>query len=372
VFRILDRHVLFEWLKILGLVVGATFGLQMIFSLYDTYKDLRDFGATAGEMALYYAVRAPSNLSLVVPIAVLVSLLYAMGLLHRHNEIVAMRAAGVGLLRMTRWVWVCAAGLSALMFQLNGSVIPWSVEQSRLIFENLKFSHQAEQAGDGAAVGLVSGVGYHNRVAGRAWMLARFSPYSNRGFGVQLSFLGANGREERRLLASEGFWDETARGWTLVNGRETWFSPEDGEILRTVAFERRDLPEVNDDPHWMLLFDKRPKDLSFFELSEILASPESAEHPRLAAYAVRWHSLMAGAFSCLIVAGLAVPFAVSGVRVNPAVGVSKSLALFFLYYLLATIGTMLGDQGAVPAWVAAWLPNGFMAAFAAWLMAGTR
>jgi lipopolysaccharide export system permease protein len=81
---------------------------------------------------------------------------------------------------------------------------------------------------------------------------------------------------------------------------------------------------------------------------------------------------MAGAFSCLIVAGLAVPFAVSGVRVNPAVGVSKSLALFFLYYLLATIGTMLGDQGAVPAWVAAWLPNGFMAAFAAWLMAGTR
>jgi lipopolysaccharide export system permease protein len=81
---------------------------------------------------------------------------------------------------------------------------------------------------------------------------------------------------------------------------------------------------------------------------------------------------MAGSFSCLIVAGLAVPFAVSGVRVNPAVGVSKSLALFFLFYLLSTIGTMLGDQEAVPPWVAAWLPNAFMAGLAAWLTVNTR
>ncbi|MGH8019976.1 MAG: LptF/LptG family permease [Opitutaceae bacterium] len=371
-FRILDRHVMFEWLKILGLVVGATFGLQMISSLYDTYKDLRDFGASASDMLLYYLVRAPSNLSLVVPIAVLVSLLYAMGLLHRNNEITAMRAAGVGLLRITRWVWVVAAGLSVLMFYLNGSVIPWSVEKSRLLFDNFKFSHQAGQAGEGEVVGLVSSIGYHNRIDHRVWMISRFSQYSNRAFGLQLSFLRPDGTVERRLLAAEGEWDEVDRGWTFRQGRETRFAADGGEITRTLAYDVRELPDVEDDPRWMMLFDKRPKDLSFFELGSILDSPEAVGHPRLAAYAVRYHSLMAGAFSCLIVAGLAVPFAVSGVRVNPAVGVSKSLALFFLFYLLSTIGTMLGDQGAVPPWVAAWLPNSFMGSLAAWLMIDTR
>ncbi|HEX9782932.1 MAG TPA: LptF/LptG family permease [Opitutaceae bacterium] len=371
-FRTLDRHVVFEWLQILGLVVGATFGLQMIFSLYDTYKDLRDFGASAGEMALYYLVRSPSNLSLVVPIATLVSLLYAFGLLHRHSEITAMRAAGIGLLRITWWVWVIAAGLSLLMFYLNGSVIPWSVEQSRMLFENLKFSHQAEQAVSGEAVGVINNIGYHDRIDHRVWMISRFSQYSNRAFGIQLYLMRPDGSEERRILAAEGFWDEVEQGWTFFRGRETTFGLEDGEIARTLAFEKKELRNVDDDPRWMMRFEKRPKDLSFFELGSILNSPEAAEHPRLAAYSVRYHSLMAGAFSCLIVAGLAVPFAVSGVRVNPAVGVSKSLALFFLFYLLATIGTMLGDQGAVPPWVAAWLPNSFMACLAGWLMIDIR
>ena len=58
-----------------------------------------------------------------------------------------------------------------------------------------------------------------------------------------------------------------------------------------------------------------------------------------------------------IAIALAVPFAVSGVRVNPAVGVSKSIGLFMLYYVLFQASTALGSRAVVdPLW-AALTPN---------------
>ena len=58
--------------------------------------------------------------------------------------------------------------------------------------------------------------------------------------------------------------------------------------------------------------------------------------------------------------GLAIPFAVSGVRVNPAVGISKSIALFFGYYILVNVLNSLGKQEILSPEVAAWAPNVFM------------
>jgi lipopolysaccharide export system permease protein len=372
VFRTIDRHVLSEWLKILGLVTGATFGVLMLAAFYDGVADLLEYNASAGAMIRYFSVLAPSFVSFVLPISVLISLLYALGQLHRHNEITALRAAGIGVAQATRWIWVVVAGFSAVLFYLNGSVIPWSVEQSRVIMDDLKFAHQARLSGRTEEVGLVHSVAFDNRAAGRLWMIARFSEYSHRAFGVQVSFLDAQRRETRRLHAAEGVWDEVTGTWEFFHGQDIALDPATADIVRPQAFERRVLGELTDDPAWMLLLEKRPKDLSLFELNRVINSPETRENPRLAAYKVRYHTLLAGTFSCLIVAGLAVPFAVSGVRVNPAVGVSKSITLFALFWLLNTFGTLLGERGAMTPTLAAWLPNIVMGLLAIWLLFRTR
>jgi len=74
----------------------------------------------------------------------------------------------------------------------------------------------------------------------------------------------------------------------------------------------------------------------------------------------------------LIVIGIAVPFAMSGVRVNPAVGVSKAIGLFLLYYVLNNFATSLATEQLMSPVMAAWLPNLGMAALAAWLFARMR
>lgn len=122
----------------------------------------------------------------------------------------------------------------------------------------------------------------------------------------------------------------------------------------------------------MLLLKDRPKDLSFFELSRIIAEPETDQNPRRLEYVVRYHTLLAGTFACFIVTAIAIPFAVSGVRVNPAVGVSKAISLFFLFYVLAEVGRQLGEQGVLAPALAAWLPNLVMIAIAGYFVSKVR
>jgi lipopolysaccharide export system permease protein len=45
------------------------------------------------------------------------------------------------------------------------------------------------------------------------------------------------------------------------------------------------------------------------------------------------------------------------VRVSPAVGVSKSIVLFFIYFILNHIATPLGANGVIDPMWAAMMPN---------------
>lgn len=80
-----------------------------------------------------------------------------------------------------------------------------------------------------------------------------------------------------------------------------------------------------------------------------------------------YYSLLFDTLGPLIIIAIAIPFAVSGVRVSPAVGVSKSIGLFFLYYVLNILAVALGGRGHLePVWAAA-MPNLAMIGLAAWL-----
>jgi lipopolysaccharide export system permease protein len=150
------------------------------------------------------------------------------------------------------------------------------------------------------------------------------------------------------------------------------FDAESGEQTSSTPFSEKFAAGYREDPELMLLIDRKASRLSLWELRELIAQLEKEGSPKLAAYAVEYHGLIAGVVGPLIVIAIAIPFAVTGVRVNPAVGVSKSIGLFFLYYVLSTVATSLATRGAVEPAVAAWLPNAGMAVIAGWFFLRLR
>jgi LPS export ABC transporter permease LptG len=365
--RIISRHVLREWLTIFVIVMAAIYGLRLMIEVSDSFPDLRRYGATGSEVLHYYAVISPSFLTYVLPIAVMVSLLYALGQLHRNNEIVAMRSAGVSLWTITRSIWVGVTLLSVLQFNMNSSIVPWSVEEARLIRTNLEFRWLVAQGRAADEIGAEYNLGYDNRHDRRLWQISKFSRYDHSATGIHVSVLDAGHNEIRRVLAASGVWNGEGKGWTLVDGLEV-LDPRSGDLVRMVPFDRLECPEFHENPEWMALLLRAPKTLSLDELDRIIQSPDTVNIRRRSAYEVRYHALLASTFGCLIAAGIAVPFAVSGVRVNPAVGVSKALGLFGAFWIIYTICRLLGEQQALAPPVAAWVPTGVMAVLAVWLM----
>ena len=367
-----DRHLLREWLQMLALVLAATIGLLVVQVLYDDFRSLRELGARGSVFWRYLGVTIPNYLAIVLPLALLVSLLYTLGKLHRANEFTAMRAAGVGFARMTAPVWLIGVLCCGLSWWLNTTVVPWSVEESRAMKDELEFRNQTLKALPADRIGAINSVAFDNPLERRMWFFNRFSKSTRRGYGVSVSELDAERRETSRLTAGDAWFDAARNGWVFKNGRTLTFAPETGELTASQPFAEQFQPRYHEDPALMLLIDRKPNSLSLRELRNLIAQLELERSPKLATYAVRYYGLIADMIGPLVVIAIAIPFAVAGVRVNPAVGVSKSIGLFFLYYVFNSAATALATKGLVEPIVAAWLPHGGIALLAVWFFARLR
>jgi lipopolysaccharide export system permease protein len=368
--KTVDRYVLREWLKIFGLSIAITLGLLVLNDMYSNFSDLMDYQAGVGQILAYYAVLVPSFLPLILPISLLLSLLFTLGNFHRNNELVALRASGFSIGRITVTLWISGAVLSGALLLLNARVVPWSVEQSRRMLENIEFAYLAQTAG-GDEVGMIHTLTFDNHRDNRMWFINRFSAFTYRGFGVNVYKLDEQRREVSRIMAREVHYDDYRREWIFHDGRRMVFDPETGETLRAPAFDQLTDDDLTETPETIILFTKRPRDLSLHEIRRVLEAM-GMDNPRASSFEIRYHSILAGAFSCLIIVGLAIPFSTTGVRVNPMVGISKSLSLFLLYYVLDNVGRILGERDLIAPIAAAWLPGLAMALLAAWFFRRAR
>jgi lipopolysaccharide export system permease protein len=109
-----------------------------------------------------------------------------------------------------------------------------------------------------------------------------------------------------------------------------------------------------------------------FELRRVIAHHRETGSPKLLAYELRYASLLAESLMPLVIIAFAVPFAVAGVRVNPAVGVSKALGLFVVYFVAMRLGLVLGGRGVLAPVLAAGLPHVALLGAGGWAWARAR
>ena len=352
----IDRYVFSEWLKVFFLTLFVMFSLLILSHVQDNLQDLLGYGATWSQILVYYTVLIPGFLPVALPISFMVSLLFSLGQLHRNHEITAMRAAGMSLFRITRSLWCVGVVMMVLLFQLNANLIPWSIEQSRQLWNDLEFSKALEEKSE-EEIGLLYNLTFFNRKDGRLWFLNRFSEYDYRAYGVTVSEFSDNGnRELKRVVANRGAYDDLKNVWIFYDGREISFDPASGDPIRSLPFDQIVMNGYYEDPELMKYLEKKAQDLSMRELREVVDYLEPAGDPRLAKYAVTFYDRMISPVSCLIILGLAIPFSVAGVRTNPFVGVSKAMGLFVLYYLMVNLGQFAGSSGFSPLG-AALIPN---------------
>ncbi|HEX6640039.1 MAG TPA: LptF/LptG family permease, partial [Thermoanaerobaculia bacterium] len=124
--NILDRYILREFLKVLGIVVLSVLALSMIIDFTDKARDARENGIAASTLLTYYRVYSFTVLNWTVPISILVATLVTFALLSKNSEITAMKSSGVSLYRIGLPVMAIAALMSVVTYLNLDFVLPYS------------------------------------------------------------------------------------------------------------------------------------------------------------------------------------------------------------------------------------------------------
>ena len=351
----LDRYVFVQWLKAFALAVPVTAGVLLLENLQNELEDFLRWGAQARELATFYLSYLTMRLPLVVPLSLLLSVLYVMGNLHRNREVTAMRAAGLGLLRIARTLFAATLLLTALLFLLNAHWVPRATEHTERLRKTWALRHEAAaEAPDDA--GLVERLGFADAASGRLWFMNRFSRYTNQAFGVNVYIRDDRGRDLRRIGAREAYFDEAARHWVFLEGVQLHFDPATGEAIRRLRFDRHDEPTFREPPSVMLALHRKPATLSLFEIQDLLARTRGANEAILRPYQLRQYTVLSQPADALAVVILVLPLAVGGVRRSPLIGTGRAVGAVAAYFLASSTIAALAMSGTLALNAVAWLP----------------
>jgi len=374
--RLLDRYLLRELLVPLGYCLCGFLIFWISSDLFVKLGDFQKEGMVARDIAEYYVVILPDFLALVLPIALLLALLYALTNHARHQEITAIRAAGVSLWRMSL-PYLGVGFLASLgLFAVNEFWVPASVERAN----ELRKRHQAPSL-NAPGRNEHRNVCFDNTRDGRRWRIGVYNSETGEMFDVGVYPIERGSAKLWELRADRA---RRMNGvWTLYNVRafREAADPNDAPVPVPGTSELA-MPEFSEMPEEinselkiqdnMALRAARKADVPIKDLVNYLRlHPNPSPAYRFWLY-TKLQGRLAAPWTCLVVVLIAIPFGAVGGRRNVYVGVASSIIICFVYFVLLQLGLALGTSGRLPAWLAAWFPNLSFGLAGLWLTSRVR
>jgi lipopolysaccharide export system permease protein len=373
--RLLDRYLLRELLIPLGYCVGGLLIFWVSFDLFTKLEDFHEDKLSALEIARYYLLVIPGMLGeIVMPVSLLLALLYALTNHARHQELTAIRAAGISLWRLCAPYWAVGLLFSLILYLLNEHWAPRTAE----LAEQIRKRHSSNPANP-AERAWQDDLKFRNDGEDRFWRIRAYNLDTGEMIEPYVQWRLPDG-SRRQLVAERGLRSNGL--WTFFSVRQSVPDPSPDS---PIVWEQTNVLTVTE-------FSETPEqiksEIKISQLSSIRAAKKPqlsiAEilnykrlHPNLrpatrAMLDTQFYSRLAAPWTCLIVVLIAVPFGAPSGRRNVFVGVAASIFICFTYFVLQRFGLALGTGGHLPALGAAWLPNLLFGGTGIWLTARVR
>ena len=377
--RLLDRYLLREFLIPLGFCLGGFLVLWIAFDLFGQLHWLQEQGLSVLEIGEYYCFKSPEFLILVLPVALLLAMLYTLTNHARHNEITAIRAAGVSLARLSLPYLAVGIFSSGLLFALDEFCVPRTTD----IADRL-FVRRGQLKLQGAQRRPVKGLVFFKVISAnekRHWFIGTYNQQTGEMSRPHLDWdlpdHMSRSIDAERAIYTNGVWTffqvQEFRKYSTTNALPQKMPP-----ASVLAF-----PEFSETPEMIrseiIINDKysfqsatHSADIPVSQIFDYLRlHPEPSDKIRPWIY-TKLQGRFAGPCACLVVVLVAIPFGAASGRRNVYGGVAASILIFFTYYIVQQMGFSFGETGKVPPWLGAWLPNLFFAVGSLWMIAKVR
>lgn len=339
--RIVDRYVIKHFLLIL---IAALFAFVIIFLLVDLIENLDMFIDNKAPLMIvikYYALYIPYMASLVLPVAVLLSCLFTIGQMVRHNELVALKASGVSLYRVLFPLFRLGILISVLALLFGEFVVP----TANFRRTNVK----SEEIKRGRSKGIDS---VQNRVfqdkdsPNRHIYIKKLTIESGTATGILIQeFEGVS--FEKIIGAERMVWKKNT--WILQN--VTILKPEFKQLAELsrpdFAFTPQDIAQKSKDP----------EEMSILELRDHIEVVKNRSNDAQT-WITEFHFKLSFPLANLIIVLFGTALASVQRKSGAAVGFGFSLFICFVYYAVMEASRAAGRAGDLAPLAAAWIGNG--------------
>jgi len=347
--RILDRYILREYL-ITFLVIVASFAvIFIVIDVFDRLPRLLRKGAENAVIIEYFILRLPYLFVLTSPVAVLLSGLFLMNSLSKYNESIAMRAAGISIVRMvTPLFWFSLA--FAVFIMLFGEYVLPLAESAR---ENLYTSQIQKQKVED--IKMRSNIHYRG-ADDNLYYIGFFHGYENYIKTIDITtFDSSTGSISKKITAASATWNDTTRVWKAQECTVRTFR-QNGSF-RAQFYDTRDLTELSATPGDFIKLAKKPMAMNFFELLEYINRLKSVGENYRKELTDLFFKI-AFPFANFIIILFCVPLASTSTRSKGRGWIFLfGLVICFSYLSALRISQSLGYSGVLSPSTAAWLPN---------------
>ena len=337
--RIHDRYLLKQYLKIFFLSVVAFVVIYITVDIFEKIDNFIDHDAQLRWILAYYFYSVPFILTYIIPVSLLLGTVFAMGVMSRRNEITALVASGISLVRIAAPVMLTALLVSIGSTYFNDVVVSKANRKNSEIMRYRIEKNTPPQPGLKENIHYLGEKGfvYHARTynhAARAFydiVIQQFDSQTLR----------------RRIDARKAEWEDDH--WVLMDGVERDF---DGDKETVHPFKELDVPELEERPEDFGKKEIRQDNMTFMELREYIDKVRRSGGD-VQRYLVDLYFKLSFPLAGWIFVLIGVAFASGKRKPSIATGFGVTLLIAFLYYGVLRVGQTLGHNGVIPPLLAA-------------------
>lgn len=363
--KILDGYLIRRFGYALLFSLIAFWVIFLVVDLVEHMDNFIDRHAPLFLVIKYYFYYTPYTLALTLPVAMLLACLFSIGQLARHNELTAMKSAGISLYRILLPVLVLSFLISLFVIGFGGWLVPFTYQKKEEVktVEIEKRRKQQEVMLDNVFV---------QGEDGRIFHLRNYDTREKLGTGALVQkFEGSRLKEEIR--AERVRWQNN--GWLFEDGVHRIFSDSllepnltgdrektrqdslpSNHAERYQAFDELFRMDLRIKPEALGRRQKKPDEMGYLELAEYVKVKKRSGQV-VARESTDLHVKIAFPFVNFIIVLLGAPLAANPKRSGLAIGFAVSLFISFVYYTLIRMGQSFGYSERLPPLLAAWAAN---------------
>ena len=340
-------YIFREYMKyVIGTIVLTIFLFVLFDFIHKSGKYFPEYKPATEYIVQFYLFQVPFQIVKALPIASLLASVVAMILLARTNEITAMRAAGMGAIRLGMPLAAGGMFLSLMSLFLGEYVVP----------QYSKKMHFVQDV-------LIEGDSDTEILEGARWVrdgetlinFGDYDPISQIMSRVKFMEIRDNFRPRQVTQAATGRYLPESSKWLLSDLKIIEF--ERNGTVSSVSYKDQETVEMPLEPNKLKRERRKRAEMSIQELREQVRIGERSGASTVEDK-VDYHDKMAYPFAAFVVSLIGLKFGYQSERTTEtAVGVVLALAIGIAYWFIHSVTTSIGKVGDINPIVAAWSAN---------------